>query len=193
MFCDRIYLDAMSEELQSICEEPLPEGVYVSLEVSDTGCGMDLETQRKVFDPFFTTKFFGPWPGHGRSTVALCADTKGCQDLQRDRQGYHIQGPLSGHKGPGSEPDCVSAGVEDVRQFCTEEVILVADDEATVCDIAKEMLEDDRLDSAHSFGWKPGRRSLPGKRRQDLMRLARSHYAGPRWRTGFSRDAAHKA
>ena len=27
--------------------------------MSDTGCGMDLETQRKVFDPFFTTKFSG--------------------------------------------------------------------------------------------------------------------------------------
>ncbi len=29
------------------------------LEVSDTGCGMTPETQRKAFDPFFTTKFAG--------------------------------------------------------------------------------------------------------------------------------------
>ena len=37
----------------------LPEGPYVSLDVEDTGCGMDVTTMNKIFDPFFSTKFMG--------------------------------------------------------------------------------------------------------------------------------------
>lgn len=36
-----------------------PEGRYVYLEVSDSGCGMEAATQRRVFDPFFSTKVTG--------------------------------------------------------------------------------------------------------------------------------------
>jgi PAS domain S-box-containing protein len=37
----------------------VPDGDYLELEVSDTGCGIAQETQAKVFDPFFTTKAAG--------------------------------------------------------------------------------------------------------------------------------------
>jgi two-component system, cell cycle sensor histidine kinase and response regulator CckA len=39
------------------------------LSVSDTGCGMDKETQSRIFEPFFTTKEKGKGTGLGLSTV----------------------------------------------------------------------------------------------------------------------------
>ncbi|QXE92170.1 PAS domain-containing protein [Geomonas subterranea] len=51
--CDRAYLS------ESWVDDRLPEGAYVVLEVSDTGCGIDREVIPKIFDPFFTTKFTG--------------------------------------------------------------------------------------------------------------------------------------
>ena len=39
-------------------DSPRP-GVYVSIEVSDDGCGMSESVKSQIFDPFFTTKFTG--------------------------------------------------------------------------------------------------------------------------------------
>jgi two-component system, cell cycle sensor histidine kinase and response regulator CckA len=61
----------------------IKDSAYLRIRISDTGTGMDEETQSHVFEPFFTTKSEGKGTGLGLSVVfGLMESHQGFIDLQ---------------------------------------------------------------------------------------------------------------
>ena len=141
MNCDHIYLDAVDVASRVRLDEPLAEGVYVFLEVSDSGCGVNTDTLGKIFDPFFTTKF----TGRGLGLAAVLGIIRGHRGAIKI---YSEVGKGTTFKVlfPAGE---VSDTPSDRRRFEGAEnsnwsakgKVLIADDEETVRTVGKQMLE----------------------------------------------------
>jgi PAS domain S-box-containing protein len=67
------------------------DGKYVALEVKDTGCGMNEETQKRIFDPFFSTKFMGRGLGLAALEGFVRSSGGGVEVRSTPGKGTHIR------------------------------------------------------------------------------------------------------
>jgi two-component system, cell cycle sensor histidine kinase and response regulator CckA len=131
--CDREWLRAA---------EPggsLQEGLYVQLEVSDTGCGMAPDVRARIFEPFFTTKF----SGRGLGLAALLGIVRA----------HHGAIRVHSEVGKGSRFTLVFPALEDVDDASAgppeaaqpvwrgSGTVLFADDEESLRALGSRMLE----------------------------------------------------
>jgi len=133
MDCDRSYLDNLW------LKENIKEGLYVCLEIADTGCGMDKETLSKIFDPFFTTKF----TGRGLGMAAVLGIVRGHNGASKvysePGRGTTFKILLPASSRPAELYNVSTLPADDWQGDGT---VLLVDDEETVRGIGSEMLKE---------------------------------------------------
>ena len=116
-------------------------GSYVTLTVTDTGCGMSPEVQGRIFEPFYTTKPIGEGSGLGLSTVYGIVQQSGGHIGVESAPGrgttFRIYLPRIAQEAETPRPGA-AAITERLRG--TETVLLVEDEEA-VRRLARRVLE----------------------------------------------------
>lgn len=113
-------------------------GSFVVVTVADTGTGIPSEIIDRIFEPFFTTKEFGKGTGLGLSTaIGIIRSHSGFLSVSSD-VGKGTQFKLFLPAVMESEPE-KSNNLE--ASAGNNELILVVDDEAAICDSNKALLE----------------------------------------------------
>jgi two-component system, cell cycle sensor histidine kinase and response regulator CckA len=119
----------------------LQPGIYVTLTVQDTGCGMDADTKARIFEPFFTTKSLGKGTGLGLATVYGVVNQSGGAVFVESTIGkgttFTIYLPRA--EGPVAPPRAQAPRLETSQH---RETILVIEDEEMVRELVCTVLSE---------------------------------------------------
>ncbi|MGK0204365.1 MAG: signal transduction histidine kinase [Planctomycetota bacterium] len=123
---------------------------YVAISVLDNGQGMNGETIRRIFDPFFSTRFAGRGLGLA-AAFGILRSHQGIVEVQSAAdKGTQFTIYLPKHDAaalPPEQPTVVlqppTPSIPRPRGAITPATILVVDDEPTICEVIRGVLEVD--------------------------------------------------
>ena len=135
-----LYLETGNVTLSADYLKPffVKPGKYAKVSITDTGIGMDKQTQQRIFEPFFTTKELGRGTGLGLATVYGIVKS----------HGGHIN--VYSEKGRGTTFTIyLPASAKEVRDekraaprvLQGKETILLVDDEETITEVVAKALK----------------------------------------------------
>lgn len=111
-------------------------GMYVKISITDTGIGMDKKTRQRIFEPFFTTREMGRGTGLGLASAYGIIKGHGGMINVYSEKGH---GSTFNIYLPVSKSQVLDLGNEELPTG--NETILVVDDEETILEVGREMLE----------------------------------------------------
>jgi len=113
-------------------------GRYVKISVTDTGVGMDKDTQQRIFDPFFTTKEMGRGTGLGlASAYGIIKNHGGFINVYSEKE----EGTTFNIYLPASEKEIIEEKKLSKDVLRGSETVLLVDDEDMIIDVGEQILE----------------------------------------------------
>lgn len=134
----RISLSEMELDAAAAPYAEMGPGRYIKLRVSDTGSGMTPEIKEHIFDPFFTTKDKGKGTGMGLSLTYDIIKSYGGSITVESTPGQGTVFDVYFPAVKDAKPPKVDMDAEVLRG---NESILFVDDEDTLADLGKQMIE----------------------------------------------------